>query len=345
MRNVTLLWGLRSPCNLGCRYCYFGTIEEHRLLPVTAVGALSHLSRNDLSAEQILAFAATMADSPVLRVFLAGGEPLIWPPIMDVIAVLKDAGVQVVVCTNGIPLNRADTVNALLKLGVDGVSVSLDSTDPAYNDAWRPARNGRDGWQQVVDGVRALLTARAAAASAWPKVGLYSVITRRNLPDITAVPALAAELGCDYAVPQPIALATDHALHGELALTGEHEADLTERLATLYGARLPVQLPPASYPARVSAAVTAPTGLVKRCFGGNTLFFVEPDGSVWDCPSSLRIAATPPERRRGIVGADAGSLFAPTGCAADCALFSTDCVNMWPLMDFTRVLTSSVSTP
>ncbi|MEV4091079.1 radical SAM protein [Streptosporangium saharense] len=339
MRNVTLLWGLRSPCNLGCRYCYFGTIEEHRILPVTAAGALSHLSRDDLSAEQILAFARTMAGSSVRRVFLAGGEPLIWPPVMNVIAALKSAGVQVVVCTNGIPLNRPDVVAALLELNVDGVSVSLDSTDPDYNDTWRPARNGRDGWQQVIDGVRALLAARAADASEFPKVGLYSVITRRNLPDISAVPFLAAELGCDYAVPQPVALATDHALYGELALTDEHVAELTERFTTLYGARLPVRLPPVSYPERVTAAVTAPTGLVKRCFGGTTLFFVEPDGSVWDCPSSLRIAATPPERRRSIADADAKQLFAPTGCAADCALFSVDCVNMWPLMDFTRVLT------
>ncbi|MBG0825713.1 radical SAM protein [Planomonospora sp. ID91781] len=339
MREVTLLWGLRSPCNLGCRYCYFGTVEEHRTLPPAAAGALSHLSRSDLPLEQILAFTATLKDSPVQRVFLAGGEPLIWPPILDVIAAVKNTGVQVVVCTNGIPLNRPDLVAGLLERGVDAVSVSLDSADPVYNDTWRPARNGRDGWRQVIDGVTALLAARAACGAAGPKVGLYSVITRRNLPDITAVPALAAELGCDYAVPQPIALSGDHALHGELSLNGAHAAELTERFTALYGARLPLRLPPASYPGRVAAAVRQPTGRVKRCFGGTTLFFVEPDGSVWDCPSSLKITATPAERRRSIVDATATDLFTPTGCAADCGLFSVDCVNMWPLMGFDRLLT------
>lgn len=29
--GVTLLWALRSKCDLGCRYCYFGTIEDHRV--------------------------------------------------------------------------------------------------------------------------------------------------------------------------------------------------------------------------------------------------------------------------------------------------------------------------
>ena len=33
MRDMTLLWALRSPCNLGCQYCYFGTIEEDRATP------------------------------------------------------------------------------------------------------------------------------------------------------------------------------------------------------------------------------------------------------------------------------------------------------------------------
>ncbi|MEV4116775.1 radical SAM protein [Nonomuraea sp. NPDC049695] len=334
-REITLLWALRSRCDLGCRYCYFGTIEADRLLPVTEIGKLSHLSRNDLPTDQILAFASTLRGTAVRRVFLAGGEPLNWRPITDLIAVLKDAGLEVVVCTNGIPLNRPTIRQALIDLRVDAVSVSLDSADPVYNDTWRPALNRRDGWHSVVDGVRALLTARSDPAL--PRVGLYSVITRLNLPDITAVPALAAELGCDYAVPQPISLASDHTLHDELALTPGHAAELAERFAALYAADLPLQLPERSYPDQVGAAVRAPTSVVRGCFGGRTLFFIEPDGTLWDCPSSLKIAATPAARRRSIASADGAALFAPpTGCASDCALFSADCVNMWPLMNFTH---------
>jgi hypothetical protein len=73
---------------------------------------------------------------------------------------------------------------------------------------------------------------------------------------------------------------------------------------------------------------------VAGCFGGRELFFIEPDGSVWDCPSSLKIAATPSGRLRSIRGHAATGLFTAVSRCTDCALFSRDCVNMWPLMEF-----------
>jgi molybdenum cofactor biosynthesis enzyme MoaA len=217
--DLDLLWALRSPCDLGCRYCYFGTVDEHRAAPVSQPGQLSHLSRADLTREEVFAFAGTLRGSRVRRVFLAGGEPLRWPPVLDLIRLIKQTGVQVVVCTNGIALNRPEITAALTNpgTGADAVSVSLDSADPSYNDRWRPSRNRKDGWRQVTSGITALLNARPVGGT--PRIGIYSVITRLNIADILAVPRLAAELGCDFAVPQPIALDPGHPLIGQLSLT------------------------------------------------------------------------------------------------------------------------------
>jgi len=112
---------------------------------------------------------------------------------------------------------------------------------------------------------------------------------------------------------------------------------VTKELACLYDARLDIGLPDRSYAASFAATLRSESpGLVAGCFGGHTLFFIEPDGSVWDCPSYLKIAATPPSRHRTIRGGDARRLFGPAyrDCPADCALFSRDCVNMWPLTGF-----------
>lgn len=332
---VTLLWALRSPCNLSCRYCYFGTVEEHRSSgrPIQA-GALSHLSSDDLGLAEILAFTATLADpaSPVRRIFIAGGEPLIWPPVMDVVESIRAVGVEVVLCTNGIPLSRPDLAARIIELGVAAVSVSLDSTDPEANDRYRPSRNGAAGWTRVLAGLGTLLDSRGDRD--FPKIGLYTVVTRQNIDEIVRVGRLAAEIGCDYYVPQPISLPTDHALHAELSLTARQVPALRLALAELYDSGLRVSLPPASYPPRFRTSVqTSLPGFVPDCFGGRELFFVEPDGSVWDCPSALKIALTPRERWRNIAGGRAAEVFARSECG-DCDLFSSDCVNMWPLMDF-----------
>jgi MoaA/NifB/PqqE/SkfB family radical SAM enzyme len=334
--SISLLWALRSRCTRACRYCYFGTLEEHRASPVTTPGALSHLSPNDISADEAIAFAATLRGSAVRRVFLAGGEPLAWPPAMKVVAALKEAGVEVVVCTDGTALNRPAVTERLVSLDVVAVSVSLDSADAGYNDTWRPALNRRDGWDSIVGGIRSLLAARGGRPR--PLVGIYTVITRLNLPEITGVPRLAARLGCDYAVPQPVSLAPDHALAATLALTPGDLPQLRRQYQDLYADGLPLGLPEPDYPDRVASAVARPRGMVRGCFGGHTLHFIEPDGSVWDCPSALRITATPTSARRSIRGQDGAQLFGtPRGCPQDCPLFSADCVCMWPLTGFTQM--------
>jgi MoaA/NifB/PqqE/SkfB family radical SAM enzyme len=341
--DVTVLWALRSPCNLGCRYCYFGTLEEHRASPPGAPGQLSHLSRADVSLADIAAFAASLPGSAVQRIFIAGGEPLIWPPVLSVLEAIKAAGVEVVVCTNGIPLARPRVIDGLMRLGIDAVSVSLDSATPQHHDAWRPAHNGTGSWHQAVSGIRALIAARGAATS--PAVGIYTVVTARNISAITSVAALARELGCDYFVPQPLSLPNGHMLDAQLSLTLTHAPQLAAQFTDLYAA-VGLRLPAADYPDQVLRSVTqAEPGFVAGCFGGRHLFFIEPDGSVWPCPSSYKIASLAGSAIGSICGATAAGLFGGGGPCGDCALFTRDCVNMWPLTQFTPMIIGTGAQP
>jgi MoaA/NifB/PqqE/SkfB family radical SAM enzyme len=343
VRDVTLLWALRSPCAFACPHCYFGTIEDHKDSPPGQPGALSHLSRTDLPATALADFARTLPGSPVERVIIAGGEPLDWPGTLELISLIKDAGCQVVVATNGIPLTRPQVASRLIALGTDGVSVSLDSADAAVNDQMRPSRSGRFGYNDVLAGIRTLLQARGGQPA--PRVGIYTVITRSRPHEITAVAKLAASLGVDYYVPQPISLPPGHKLVHQLAHTpGDAEA-AGDQLARLYRAPMGLTLPDPSYLKRFLAAIsTHDSGHVPGCFGGAQLFFIQPDGSVWDCPSDRRIEATPPARQRSIQGSDARRLFAARPACTDCSLFSRDCVNMWPLVvDMPRLLSAGAA--
>ncbi|WP_435110004.1 radical SAM protein [Nocardiopsis synnemataformans] len=153
-------------------------------------GLLSHFSPHDLPTREVMVLARTLKGSAVGRVFVAGGEPLMWRLVLDLIKILKDGGIEVVVCTSGVALNQPGMSERLVELGVKGVSVSLDSTDPDYNDTWRPPRREGDGWEGVVRGITTLLAARGSSPRS--RVGLYTVITKLNLSDVTAVPQPSA---------------------------------------------------------------------------------------------------------------------------------------------------------
>jgi MoaA/NifB/PqqE/SkfB family radical SAM enzyme len=202
----------------------------------------------------------------------------------------------------------------------------------------RPSRSGRFGYHDVLAGIRALLQERAGQPA--PRVGISTVVTRTRPQEITGVARLAASLGVDYYVPQPISLAPGHTLYRQLSHTHGDANDVRGHLTSLYSDPMGLAVPDPSYIQRFIAAIsTQGTGHVPGCFGGARLFFIQPDGSVWDCPSDRRIAATPPGRRRTICGGDARTLFAARPACTDCSLFSRDCVNMWPLvLDMPRLL-------
>jgi MoaA/NifB/PqqE/SkfB family radical SAM enzyme len=337
-RDITLLWALRSTCKFTCGYCYFGTIAAHRGNVPTAPGALSHLRRDDLTAQEIFTFARSLDGSPVARVVIAGGEPLDWPHILDLIATIKAAGCQVVIATNGVPLNKPILADRLVELGVDGVSVSLDSTDPAVNDELRPALGGYAAHGDVLAGIRTLIDVRAGRPT--PRVGVYSVVSRRTLDQIGALAELAVELGCDYYVPQPVSLSPSHPLDSDLTPRG-HEVDrIAAELAGLHAKGVPLALPGLHYTSLFIASISDRNPRrVRDCFGGAQLFFIQPNGSLWDCPSDLRIAATPAGRHRTVKGADARVLFADRPGCTDCGLLGRDCVSMVPLVrDLPRML-------
>lgn len=330
-RDITLLWALRSPCSFKCPQCYFGELDDHKEELPEGPGVLSHIPVRDIDYAAMDAFAKTLADSPVERVVLAGGEPLDWLPTLSLIKTIKEYGCQVVVATNGVPLTRPGIAQRLVALGVDGVSVSLDSTDPAVNDQMRPSRSGRAGYREVLAGVRTLLNLRGSAPG--PRVGIYTVVYRSRPQEITDVARLAGELGVDYYVPQPVSLPPGHKLFDELCHTPDDVPAVADQLDRLQSDPGGLVLPDADYLRQFVASIaTQDSGRVADCYGGAQLFFIQPDGSLWDCPSDRRIAATAPSEQRSIVGADARTLFADRPPCTDCSHFSRDCVNMGPLV-------------
>ncbi|XP_072555519.1 molybdenum cofactor biosynthesis protein 1 isoform X2 [Paramormyrops kingsleyae] len=118
-RHSYLRISLTERCNLRCQYCM--PEEGVTLTPRAQL----------LTTQEVLKLARLFVYEGVEKIRLTGGEPLIRPDILDVIAELRKLeGLKSIgVTTNG--LNLAKLLPGLKQVGLDLLNVSLDSLVPA----------------------------------------------------------------------------------------------------------------------------------------------------------------------------------------------------------------------
>ncbi|XP_077586669.1 molybdenum cofactor biosynthesis protein 1 isoform X7 [Stigmatopora nigra] len=118
-RHNYLRISLTEKCNFRCRYCM---PEEG--VSLTPRGRL-------LATGEILTLARLFVREGVDKIRLTGGEPLIRPDVLDIVAQLRKLeGLKTVaVTTNG--LNLARLLPPLKEAGLDLINISLDSLVPA----------------------------------------------------------------------------------------------------------------------------------------------------------------------------------------------------------------------
>ena len=137
-RTITYLRiSVIDKCNLRCLYCM-----PHGLVNTTR---LSELLTND----ELVELARIFAELGITKIRLTGGEPLLRPGLVDMVARLATIpGLrQLVMSTNGVLLKRS--AGALKHAGLHRVNVSLDTLSRKKF----AAITGMDQWQTVIDGI------------------------------------------------------------------------------------------------------------------------------------------------------------------------------------------------
>ncbi|RKZ40563.1 MAG: heme biosynthesis protein [Gammaproteobacteria bacterium] len=139
MNNLLLLAiNLTRRCNLACHHCYLDA------------NTLQHGSPNELTTNEVCHLLDNIAQRSIeTMVVLTGGEPLVRRDLETLIAHGSQLGLSMVVGTNGVLLTE-HRVQSLIKSGVLGVGISLDSLDPTYHDAFR---GGAGTWAQTMTGI------------------------------------------------------------------------------------------------------------------------------------------------------------------------------------------------
>ncbi len=160
-KKPVVVWNCTRTCNLRCKHCYAGSEAKQYEGELTTEEAKTMI--DDLAA----------FGSPVL--LFSGGEPCLRPDLVELMAYAKNAGMRVVISTNGTMITP-EAAKEYAKVGLSYVGVSIDG-DKATHDEFR----GMEGsFERALEGIR---NAREAGI----KVGLRMTINKGNWQEIPAI--------------------------------------------------------------------------------------------------------------------------------------------------------------
>ena len=187
-------------CNLSCAGC--GRIQEYQ----ESLG-------QSLTLEECLA-AVEECGTPVVTI--TGGEPLIYPPVFDLLHELVRRGKFIYLCTNAILLERS--LPRLPRSDRLTLSVHLDGLAPSHD-----ALLGRQGIFDV--GIKAIKAAKAMGFRVCTNTTIYK---KTNLQEIEILLSYLACIGVDGLLISPAY--SFEGVDDELFLSREEIKDKFQRL-------------------------------------------------------------------------------------------------------------------
>jgi radical SAM protein with 4Fe4S-binding SPASM domain len=167
----TISWNLTRRCNQQCSHCYLSAFP-------------SADTADELTTEECSQVMDEMAAvNPDLLLILTGGEPFLRKDLFDLAGYAVHRGFTVVLGTNGFLLGEKQA-RAMRQHGIQGASISLDSTEPDRHDAFRRFPGSWEG---------AIRATEALRAEGLP-FSIHMSVTEWNVAEIPAMIDLARHL-------------------------------------------------------------------------------------------------------------------------------------------------------
>ena len=170
---------ITSRCNLRCTMCKYWQTESEEVL----------------SSERWRGVFGELALLGCRKIHFSGGEVFLRPDFLDLAEDAVGRGLKVNLTTNGTLLTK-DGARRLARMGVNGVSVSLDGATAKSHNRVR----GRDyAWRRTLKAVAWL---RRYSADLTLRVNF--VLMRSNYEALPDMVRLAGELGANDLLPMPV---------------------------------------------------------------------------------------------------------------------------------------------
>ncbi len=175
---TTVYWDISTRCNGHCVYC-------------SARSALGEGAQPPVKTDEALRGLRRLRRAGAEGVVFLGGEPTLRDDLGDLTCAALRLGLSVSIATNGLTMPRQLQRRLLSQQGL-AINISLDSDDPAENDAVR----GKGYHAACTRTLRDLLAERRAAGSS-VRVTLQATLSRLNLEHIGERLQRLLDLGVD----------------------------------------------------------------------------------------------------------------------------------------------------
>ncbi len=165
-------------CNLDCAFC--DTTDRHRP------------PMNELTLDEWTRIIKEFAEMGGQQLFvLGGGEPFIYPNLVQLMNLAKSLGLWGMLTTNGTLISHKDRTR-LIKMGWDEIHISLDGASAETHDTLR----GKKGtFRKIVKLACGIRVQKLNSLNASTKVVFHWVLTNQNYTEIIEGIHLAHSLG------------------------------------------------------------------------------------------------------------------------------------------------------
>lgn len=242
---------IADSCNLSCTYCWYevGT-SEYRIAEMTA-------ENYDAWLKQCQEY------SPVGRVNITGGEPLLRQDFDELLQVCHENSKSTAVFTNAVLVGTAQAAR-FAELGTE-VHVSLDHTDTGLSD------QVRGGTKATLRGIERIVEAGVRSLQ------ICLVLTAANHRGLSHTIEFARDLGASLEI---IAVAVPHTHPLSLRTLGQHDLDRIITLLTEHSSYLGRQH---YYRRMIRFLRLGRLDPASQCAAAENGVFVNSNGHVWVC--------------------------------------------------------------
>lgn len=251
-------WNTTNACNMYCDHCY------------REAGCKAE---EELSTSEAKTMLEQIACAGFKIMIFSGGEPLLRPDILELVAYATKLGLRPVFGTNG-TLITLDMAHKLKAAGAMGMGISLDSMDAKKHNEFRKFPNA---WEGAVQGMK---NCREAGLP----FQIHTTVMDWNSHELEAMTDFAVELGAVahhffFLVPTGRA----KTIEAESLRAEQYEAVLTRIMKKQQ--EVDIELKPTCAPQfmRIAAQMGVKTRFRRGCLAGTAYCIISPRGKVQPC--------------------------------------------------------------